>query len=79
MKKYIIATFFSLIFAFLCAQSPAQRKPVVVVAPFDAKDVAQDEVDVITELFTAEYANTGTASVVDRNSLIVSRYVRNLV
>ncbi|MGP1438904.1 MAG: FlgO family outer membrane protein [Treponema sp.] len=46
----------------------SQSKPVVVVAPFDAKGVAQDEVDVITELFTAEYANTGTARVVDRNS-----------
>ena len=68
MKKYVVVVFFALVFTLLCAQSPAQRKPVVVVAPFDAKDVAQDEVDVITELFTAEYANTGTASVVDRNS-----------
>ena len=68
MKKYIVATFFSLIFTLLCVQSFAQSKPVVVVAPFDTKGVAQDEADVITELFTAEYANTGTASVVDRNS-----------
>lgn len=65
MKKCIVSTVFAaLIGAALCAQA----KPVVVVAPFDTKGVAQDEADVITELFTAEYANTGSARVVDRNS-----------
>ena len=60
----MFAVFAVLISAALCAQT----KPVVVVAPFDVKGVAQDEAEVITELFTAEYANTGSASVVDRNS-----------
>lgn len=65
MKKCIVSVVFAvLIGAVLCAQA----KPVVVVAPFDTKGVAQDEAEVITELFTAEYANTGSASVVDRNS-----------
>ena len=68
MKRYIVAAFFSLIFTLLCVQGFAQSKPVVVVASFDTKGVAQDEADVITELFTAEYANTGAANVVDRNS-----------
>ena len=65
MKKCIVSAVFAvLIGAALCAQT----KPVVVVAPFDVKGVAQEDADVITELFTAEYANTGSASVVDRNS-----------
>jgi len=65
MKKYIVSAVFA---ALIGAALVAQVKPVVVVAPFDTKGVAQDEADVITELFTAEYANTGSASVVDRNS-----------
>ena len=65
MKKCIVSTVFA---ALIGAVLVAQAKPVVVVAPFDTKGVAQDEAEVITELFTAEYANTGSASVVDRNS-----------
>lgn len=65
MKKCIVSAVFA---ALIGAVLVAQTKPVVVVAPFDTKGVAQDEAEVITELFTAEYANTGSASVVDRNS-----------
>ena len=65
MKKCIVSVVFAVLIG---AVLVAQAKPVVVVAPFDTKGVAQDEADVITELFTAEYANTGSASVVDRNS-----------
>lgn len=65
MKKCIVSAVFA---ALIGAALVAQAKPVVVVAPFDVKGVAQDEADVITELFTAEYANTGSARVVDRNS-----------
>ena len=68
MKKHFLLIFFSVVFIVICEPCFAKIKPVVVVAPFDAKGVAQDEVDIITELFTAEYANTGLASVVDRNS-----------
>ena len=65
MKKCIVSAVFA---ALIGAALVAQAKPVVVVAPFDTKGVAQDEAEVITELFTAEYANTGASSVVDRNS-----------
>lgn len=53
----------------LCALTlTAQAVPVVVIAPFDAKGVSKDEADVITEIFTAEYAAAGSANVVDRTS-----------
>jgi len=65
MKKYIVSAVFAVL---VSTALYAHAKPVVVVAPFDTKGVAQDEAEVITELFTAEYANTGSASVVDRNS-----------
>jgi len=65
MKKCIVSAVFAVLIG---AALVAQAKPVVVVAPFDTKGVAQEDADVITELFTAEYANTGSASVVDRNS-----------
>ncbi|UTC62450.1 hypothetical protein E4O05_00600 [Treponema sp. OMZ 787] len=64
MKKIIL----SVVLVLLVGRVYAQTKPVVVVAPFDTKGVAQDEAEVVTELFTAEYANTGSANVVDRNS-----------
>lgn len=65
MKKHILLIMFLILISMTVF---AQSKPVVVVAPFDAKGVDKDEVEVVTELFTAEYANTGVASVVDRNS-----------
>ena len=65
MKKCIVSVVFA---ALVGVAVVAQAKPVVVVAPFDTKGVAQDEAEVVTELFTAEYANTGSANVVDRNS-----------
>ncbi len=59
----------TVVFAALCAGSlTAQAVPVVVIAPFDAKGVSKDEADVITEIFTAEYAAAGGANVVDRTS-----------
>ena len=59
----------TVVFAALCALTlTAQAKPVVVIAPFDAKGVSKDEADVITEIFTAEYAAAGGANVVDRTS-----------
>lgn len=46
----------------------AQAKPVVVVVPFEAKGVNQDDVDIISEVFLSEYTSTGKATVVDRSS-----------
>ena len=57
-----------LILLFVAIICSAQSKPVVVVAPFDANGVDQEDVDIITEAFISEYANTGKADVVDRNS-----------
>ena len=48
--------------------SQQSAKPNVVIVPFDAKGVPQDEADVVTELFISEYAATGKATVPDRNS-----------
>ena len=65
MKKYVLLMMFlSLVGVTLFAQS----KPVVVVASFNAKGVDKDEAEVVTELFTSEYANTGMVDVVDRNN-----------
>ena len=66
MKKQSI--FLIALTAFFVMRLSAQYKPVVVIAPFDAKGVSKDEADVITEIFTSEYAGTGKANVVDRNS-----------
>ncbi|UKI54920.1 MAG: CsgG/HfaB family protein [Treponema succinifaciens] len=67
MRKKIISIFI------LCCLSVAlfsqqSAKPKVVIVPFDAKGVPQDEADVVTELFISEYAATGKATVPDRNS-----------
>lgn len=48
--------------------SQQSAKPKVVIVPFDAKGVPQDEADVVTELFISEYAANGKATVPDRNS-----------
>ena len=66
MKKRSI--FLIALTAFFVMRLSAQYKPVVVIAPFDAKGVSKDEADVITEIFTSEYAGMGKANVVDRNS-----------
>ena len=66
MKKRSI--FLIALTAFFVMRLSAQYKPVVVIAPFDAKGVSKDEADVITEIFTSEYAGTGKTNVVDRNS-----------
>ena len=63
-KKAIFA-----LFAFVAMfMGFAQSKPVVVVAPFDAKGIDAEDMDILTEVFISEYANTGKADVVDRNS-----------
>ena len=66
MKKIGLVVFFScFIFAKVASQA---GNPVVVIAPFEAQGVSAEEANVITEMFTSEYATTGLASVVDRNS-----------
>ena len=65
MKRFIT---FLLVMLSICFCAFSQSKPVVVVAPFDAKDIEQSEMDILTEVFISEYANTRKADVVDRNS-----------
>ena len=64
MKKLILSLFLGMCAFGLFAQS----RPVVVIVPFDAKGVSQDEVDIISEVFLSEYASTGKSTVVDRGS-----------
>ena len=66
MKKIISIFILCCLSAALFSQQAA--KPKVVIVPFDAKGVPQDEADVVTELFISEYAATGKATVPDRNS-----------
>ncbi len=67
MKKIFIAVFLCAI-VFARAMAQASGNPVVVIAPFEAQGVQAEEANVITEMFTSEYATTGLANVVDRNS-----------
>lgn len=66
MKKIISIFILCCLSVALFSQQSA--KPKVVIVPFDAKGVPQDEADVVTELFISEYAATGKATVPDRNS-----------
>lgn len=67
LMKAMLAVFFVAIPIF--AQT-AQKKPSVVVMPFDAKgDVSPEDSEVITEEFMNKYAVTGNAVVVNRNTL----------
>lgn len=65
--KTMLAVFFIAMPIF--AQT-AQKKPSVVIMPFDAKgDVSPDDSEVITEEFMNKYAVAGNAVVVNRNTL----------
>lgn len=65
MKKLILVLLMLFVVATVVF---AQEKPTVVIVPFDAKDVNQSEVDVISDVFLSEYVSTGKAIVVDRGS-----------
>lgn len=71
MKKLTYAMIVLLAFVCvpLCAQT-AEKKPTVVIVPFEAKSkgIEQDDCDIVTESFESEYARTGSALVVNRNT-----------
>lgn len=46
----------------------AQEKPTVVIVPFDSVGIDKEELNVLFEVFTSEFAGLGFARVVDRNS-----------
>lgn len=67
LVKTIIAVFFIAMPIF--AQS-AQKKPSVVVMPFDAKgEVSPEDSEIITEEFMNKYAVAGSSTVVNRSTL----------
>ena len=60
------------VFAALLAPLSAQtaKKPSVVIMPFDAKDgVAQEDCDIVTDIFESEYVVAGNSTVVNRSTL----------
>lgn len=71
MKKltYAIIALLAFVCVPLCAQT-TEKKPTVVIVPFEAKSrgIEQDDCDIVTESFESEYARTGSALVVNRNT-----------
>lgn len=71
MKKltYAIIALLAFLCVPLCAQTVG-KKPTVVIVPFEAKSsgIGQDDCDIVTESFESEYARTGSALVVNRNT-----------
>ena len=68
--KPILAT--AALLAALCVSAFAQtaKKPSVVIMPFDAKGgVAQEDCDIVTDIFESEYASFDGLEVVDRGLL----------
>lgn len=68
--KTIIAT--AALLAAVCAGAFAQtaKKPSVVIMPFDAKGgVAQEDCDIVTDIFESEYVVAGNSTVVNRSTL----------
>ena len=72
MRKltYAIIAFLTILCVPLSAQT-AEKKPTVVIVPFEAKSrgIEQDDCEIVTESFESEYARTGSALVVNRNTL----------
>ena len=71
MKKltYAMIALLSFLCVPLCAQT-AEKKPTVVIVPFEAKGgMEQEDCEVVSELFASEYVITGAAIVVNRNTL----------
>lgn len=55
-----------------CVSAFAQttKKPSVVIMPFDAKGgVAQEDCDIVTDIFESEYVVAGNSTVVNRSTL----------
>lgn len=58
--------------ATVCVSAFAQtvKKPSVVIMPFDAKGgVAQEDCDIVTDIFESEYVSAGNSTVVNRSTL----------
>ena len=64
----LILTTLLLAVSFMTAQE-TKGKPTIVVIPFDAKNVEQNDANVLFEVFTNEIAGTGKFKVVDRTKV----------
>ena len=65
MKKLILVLLMLLV---VMSLTFAQEKPTVVIVPFDSVGIDKEELNVLFEVFTSEFAGLGIARVVDRNS-----------
>lgn len=72
MKLMKIFAACAVIVVTLCVSAFAQtaKKPSVVIMPFDAKGgVAQEDCDIVTDIFESEYVVAGNSTVVNRSTL----------
>lgn len=68
--KTIIATAALLVAVCMSAFAQTAKKPSVVIMPFDAKGgVAQEDCDIVTDIFESEYVVAGNSTVVNRSTL----------
>lgn len=68
--KTIIATAALLAAGCVSAFAQTAKKPSVVIMPFDAKGgVAQEDCDIVTDIFESEYVVAGNSTVVNRSTL----------
>lgn len=68
--KTIIATAAFLAIGCVSAFVQTAKKPSVVIMPFDAKGgVAQEDCDIVTDIFESEYVVAGNSTVVNRSTL----------
>ena len=67
-KLTLILTTLLFAVSFMTAQE-TKGKPTIVVIPFDAKNIEQNDANVLFEVFTNEIAGTGKFKVVDRTKV----------
>ena len=69
MRKLTLI-FLSLLFIVSAVTAQETKgKPTIVVIPFDAKNIEQNDANVLFEVFTNEIAGTGKFKVVDRTKV----------
>jgi len=68
--KTIIAVVCLALASFLCTDYlVAEERPTVAVLDFTAKNIANDDADIIAEFFRSELIKTGKFNVLDRNNI----------
>ena len=69
MKKLTLILAVLLCVASILTAQETKGKPTIVVIPFDAKNIEQNDANVLFEVFTNEIAGTGKFKVVDRTKV----------